>query len=76
MKDGKGKTTASLGRPGRSSEGAKMLREREDAALEAAGFERVGVEGSELWAKGGVCYGREAALQKSGIASEHDGGEE
>ena len=76
MKDGKGKIVAALGGPGRSSEGARMLREREDAALEAAGFERVGVERAELWTEGGVCYGREAALQKSGIAGEHGGGEE
>ncbi len=37
MKDGKAK--AALGRPGRRGEGAQRLREREDAALEAAGFE-------------------------------------
>ena len=60
MKDGKAK--AALGRPERRGEGgAQRLREREDAALEAAGFERK--EGIDLWAKGGVYFGREAALQ-------------
>jgi hypothetical protein len=60
VKDGKAK--AALGRPERRSEGgAQRLREREDAALEAAGFERK--EETELWAKGGVYFGREAALQ-------------
>jgi hypothetical protein len=59
VKDGKAK--AALGRPERRGEGAQRLREREDAALEAAGFERK--EETELWAKGGVYFGREAALQ-------------
>ena len=60
MKDGK--TKAELGSPERWSEGgAERLREREDAALEAAGFERE--VGADLWAKGGVYFGREAALQ-------------
>ena len=59
MKDGKDK--AALGRPERPGEGAQRLREREDAALEAAGFERK--EETELWAKGGIYFGREAALQ-------------
>jgi hypothetical protein len=62
LKDGKGTTAASLVCPEGWSEGAERLREREDTALEAAGFEP---EGAELWAKGGVCYGREAALQKA-----------
>ncbi len=51
---------ASLGHLEEGSDGAKRLREREDAALEAAGLEQVG---SDLWAKGDVCYGRKAALQ-------------
>jgi hypothetical protein len=55
VNDGKAKTAA-------SGDEAERLRQREDAALEAAGFEP---EGAELWAKGGVCYGREAALQNS-----------
>jgi hypothetical protein len=59
VKDGKAK--AAPGRPERRGEGAQRLREREDAALEAAGFERK--EETELWAKGGVYFGREAALQ-------------
>ena len=61
MKDGKGKTAAALGGPEGWSKGAERLRGREDAALEAADFERE--EGTELWVKGGVCYGRNAALQ-------------
>jgi hypothetical protein len=64
LKDGKGKTAAALGGPEGWSKGAEKLRGREDAALEAAGFERE--VGADLWAKGGVCYGREAALQNSG----------
>ena len=61
--DGMGETTALLGRPEEPSEGAGKLRERDDAALEAAGFEQVG---AVLWAKEGVYYGRVAALQKTG----------
>ena len=64
MKDGKGKAAAALGGPEGWSKGAERLRGREDAELEAAGFERE--VGTDLWAKGGVCYGREAALQNSG----------
>jgi hypothetical protein len=63
LKDGKGKTAAALGGPEGWSKGAERLRGREDAELEAAGFERE--VGTDLWAKGGVCYGREAALQNS-----------
>jgi len=61
LKDSKVETAASLGRLEEWSEGAERLREREDAELEAAGFEQIG---ADLWAKGDVCYGREAALQK------------
>jgi hypothetical protein len=62
LEDYKGKTTAPLGRLEESGEGARKLRERDHAALEAAGFEQVE---AGLWAKEGVCYGREAALQKT-----------
>ena len=55
------KAAAALGGLEGWSKEADRLRGREDAALEAAGFERE-VE-TDLWAKGGVCYGREAALQ-------------
>jgi hypothetical protein len=51
----KGKTAASLGRQEDRSEGAKMLRNREDAVLEGSGFEQVI---ADLWVKGGVCYKR------------------
>jgi hypothetical protein len=64
LKYSKGETATSLGRLeewSKGAEGAERLREREDAALEAAGFEQIG---ADLWAKGDVCYGREAALQK------------
>jgi hypothetical protein len=44
-----------------SSEAAERLRERDDAVLEAAGFEQLE---DGLWVKEGVCYGRDAALQK------------
>ena len=36
-------------------------RETDNAMLLRAGFEPV--EGSDLWKRGGTCYGREAALQ-------------
>jgi hypothetical protein len=61
LKYSKGETAALLGRLEEWSKGAERLREREDAALEAAGFGQIG---ADLWAKGDVCYGREAALQK------------
>jgi hypothetical protein len=59
LKDGKAKVTL-VNAEGRD-QAAERLRKREDAALEAADFERE--EGTELWVKGGVCYGRNAALQ-------------
>ena len=59
MKDGKAKVTL-VSAEGRD-QAAERLRKREDAALEAADFERE--EGTELWVKGGICYGRNAALQ-------------
>jgi hypothetical protein len=59
LKDGKAKVTL-VSAEGRD-QAAERLRKREDAALEAADFERE--EGTELWVKGGVCYGRNAALQ-------------
>jgi hypothetical protein len=63
LKEGQGKAAAALGGPEGWSKEAERLRGREDAALEAVGFQReVGVD---LWAKDGVCYGREAALQNS-----------
>lgn len=62
MKDGKAKTVTSVVRPEERRDGAERIREEEDAVLEAAGFEP---EGTCLWAKGGVCYGREAALQNA-----------
>jgi hypothetical protein len=61
MKDGKPKAAAPLVIPEGWGGPAERLREWEDAALEAAGFERK--EETELWAKGGVYFGREAALQ-------------
>ena len=61
MNDSKGETATSVGCLEVWSKGAERLREREDAALEATGFEQIG---ADLWAKGDVCYGREAALQK------------
>jgi len=59
LKDGKAKVTL-VSAEGRD-QAAERLRKWEDAALEAADFERE--EGTELWVKGGVCYGRNAALQ-------------
>jgi hypothetical protein len=61
LKYSKGETATSLGRLEEWSKGAERLREWEDAALEAAGFEQIG---ADLWAKEDVCYGRKAALQK------------
>jgi hypothetical protein len=43
------------------SDGAKRLREEQDQLLQGAGFLPVGT--GDLWAKGGVYYGRAAALQ-------------
>ena len=60
MKDGKAKAAAHGGSESRS-EVYGRYREREYAVLKATGFERV--EGTELWVKGGVYFGREAALQ-------------
>jgi hypothetical protein len=59
LKDGKAKVTL-VSAEGRD-QAAERLRKREDAALAGSGFERE--EGTELWVKGGVCYGRNAALQ-------------
>jgi hypothetical protein len=61
LKDSMGEPAASLGRLEELGKGAQRLREREDVALESAGFEHIG---ADLWAKGNVCYGRKAALQK------------
>jgi hypothetical protein len=61
MKDGKPKAAAPLVIPEGWGGPAERLREWEDATLEAAGYERK--EETELWAKGGVYFGREAALQ-------------
>ena len=41
---------------------ARNWREREDSLLSKAGFEKVE---NDLWNKGGVLYGRGAALQKA-----------
>jgi hypothetical protein len=52
------------GSAGRSEEwhdGAKRLRKEQDELLDSAGFLPVGT--GDLWAKGGVYYGRDAALQ-------------
>jgi hypothetical protein len=63
LEDDKVKAAAPLGRSGKShGRSARKLREREDAALEAAGFERAG---AGLWEKEGVYYGRIAAMQKA-----------
>ncbi len=61
MKDGKLKAAAPLASPKGWGGPAERLQEWEDTALEAAGFERK--EETELWAKGHVYFGREAALQ-------------
>jgi hypothetical protein len=42
---------------------AERLREEQNELLKAAGFEPVGT--GDLWAKGGVYYGRAAALQNA-----------
>lgn len=44
-------------------DGAKRLREEQDELLESAGFLPEGT--GDLWAKGGVYYGRAAALQNA-----------
>ena len=63
LEDDKVKAAAPLGRSGKSlGRSATKLRERDDAALEAAGFERAG---AGLWEKEGVYYGRIAAMQKA-----------
>ena len=63
MNNGMATTEASAIHPEDRSYGAERLRQEEDALLEAGGFEQE--VGAELWAKEGVCYGREAALQKA-----------
>ncbi len=42
-------------------DGFERLREEENAVLIEAGFKPAG--GTDLWQKGAVCYGRDAALQ-------------
>jgi hypothetical protein len=54
-------TGASAVRTDEWSDGAKRLQEEQDQLLESAGFLPVGT--GDLWAKGGVYYGRDAALQ-------------
>ena len=60
MDDSKAKTEAPAARPQDWADGTQRLRKEEDALLKAGGFEPWG---TDLWAKGGVCYGRKAALQ-------------
>jgi hypothetical protein len=62
LEDDNDKTAALLGCLEVSSKAAERLRVRDDAALEAAGFEQLE---DDLWVKEGVCYGRKAALQKT-----------
>ncbi len=57
----KATTGASDVRPEEWHAGAKRLREEQNILLKAAGFVEGGAD--DLWAKGGVYYGREAALQ-------------
>jgi hypothetical protein len=59
--NGNATTGASAGRSEEWRDGAKMLREEQDELLESDGFLPVGTV--DLWAKGGVYYGRDAALQ-------------
>ncbi len=54
---------AAPGGPESLSDDCSRHREREEASLKAAGFERE--EGTELWVKGNLYFGREAALQKA-----------
>jgi hypothetical protein len=58
---GNAMTGASAGRSKEWRDGAKRLREEQDVLLESDGFLPVGT--GDLWAKGGVSYGRGAALQ-------------
>ena len=62
MIDAKAKTATSATRPQEWSDRAQAFWDDEDALLEAAGFE---LEEGNLWTKGGVCYGRNAALQSA-----------
>ena len=62
MKDTKTKTATSATRPEDWGDRAQRFWDDEDALLEAAGFEP---EETDLWTKGGVCYGRNAALQSA-----------
>ena len=45
--------------------GLSLLRTKEESALLEANFEPLEEEEGLLWEKGGVYYGREAALQKA-----------
>jgi hypothetical protein len=59
--NGNATTGVSAGRSEEWRDGAKRLREEQDELLESDGFLPVGT--GDLWAKGGVYYGRDAALQ-------------
>jgi hypothetical protein len=61
--NGNATTGASAGRSEEWRDGAKRLREEQDELLESDGFLPVGTV--DLWAKGGVYYGRDAALQNA-----------
>ncbi len=61
MKYVEAKAAAAVEPPERWNERAERLREREEFSLNAGGFERK--VGTELWVKGGIYFGREAALQ-------------
>ncbi len=64
MIDAKAKTATLATRPQEWSDRAQVFwYDEEDALLEAAGFEPE--EGGNLWTKGSVCYGRNAALQSA-----------
>jgi hypothetical protein len=52
-----------LGRQDMATVRFQRLREEENAVLVEAGFEAVG--GTDLWHKGAICYGRDAALQNA-----------
>jgi hypothetical protein len=59
--NGNATKAVSAGRSEEWRDGAKRLREEQDELLESDGFLPVGT--GDLWAKGGVYYGRDAALQ-------------
>jgi hypothetical protein len=62
VNNGKAKAEVPVVHPQEWGDRAERLREEEDTLLEAGGFE---LEGTDLWVKEGVWYGREAALQNA-----------